>query len=194
MKKYFDIIYFNRKEIFIVLIMLIGFISFNIYNDSNVNSNVIEGIEVKEENLPDKIFIDIKGEVNSQGSYEIDHGKRIKDIIDLAGGLKESADTNNINLSEKLTDEMLIMIPKKQEQQVEPTIESNQVTFKDNKVSINVGSLTELMSISGIGKTKAHSIIDYRNKYGRFNSINDIMNVSGIGQATFEKIKDYIKV
>ena len=193
MKKYLDIIYFNRKEIIIVIVMLLGFVPFTFFSKSN-NDYVIEESIEKEEIMPEKIIVDIKGEVNSPGSYEIDQGKRIKDIIEIAGGLKDDASTDNINLSSKLTDEMLIVIPKKEE--VKDTNNQSIVINSqlDNKISINTANLNELMSISGIGKTKAQSIIDYRINNGRFNSINDIMNVSGIGKSTFEKIKDYIKV
>ena len=193
MKKYLDIIYFNRKEIIIVIVMLLGFISFTFFSKSN-NDYVIEESIEKEEIMPEKIIVDIKGEVNSPGSYEIDQGKRIKDIIEIAGGLKDDASTDNINLSSKLTDEMLIVIPKKEEEK-DTNNQSIVINSQlDNKISINTANLNELMSISGIGKTKAQSIIDYRINNGRFNSINDIMNVSGIGKSTFEKIKDYIKV
>lgn len=193
MKKYLDIIYFNRKEIIIVIVMLLGFISFTFFSESN-NDYVIEESIEKEEIMPEKIIVDIKGEVNSPGSYEIDQGKRIKDIIEIAGGLKDDASTDNINLSSKLTDEMLIVIPKKEEEK-DTNNQSIVINSQlDNKISINTANLNELMSISGIGKTKAQSIIDYRINNGRFNSINDIMNVSGIGKSTFEKIKDYIKV
>ena len=89
---------------------------------------------------------------------------------------------------------MLIVIPKKEEEK-DTNNQSIVINSQlDNKISINTANLNELMSISGIGKTKAQSIIDYRINNGRFNSINDIMNVSGIGKSTFEKIKDYIKV
>ena len=193
MKKYLDIIYFNRKEIIIVIVMLLGFTSFTFFSKSN-NDYVIEKSIEKEEIMPEKIIVDIKGEVNSPGSYEIDQGKRIKDIIEIAGGLKDDASTDNINLSSKLTDEMLIVIPKKEEEK-DTNNQSIVINSQlDNKISINTANLNELMSISGIGKTKAQSIIDYRINNGRFNSINDIMNVSGIGKSTFEKIKDYIKV
>lgn len=61
-------------------------------------------------------------------------------------------------------------------------------------INLNTASLTELMTLSGIGEVKAQAIIDYRDKNGAFCSIEEIMNVSGIGSKTFEKIKDRITV
>lgn len=59
------------------------------------------------------------------------------------------------------------------------------------KVSLNTGTLEELMTLPGIGEAKANSIIEYR-KEKKFEKIEDIMEVSGIGEAVFEKLKDYI--
>ena len=61
-------------------------------------------------------------------------------------------------------------------------------------VSINTASVTELTSLTGVGESKAKSIIEYREKEGPFKDIKDIMNVSGIGEALFAKIKDYIRI
>ncbi len=60
-------------------------------------------------------------------------------------------------------------------------------------VSINTGTLEELMTLSGVGESKAKAIIEYRNKK-KFETIEEIKEVSGIGDALFEKIKDNITV
>lgn len=65
---------------------------------------------------------------------------------------------------------------------------------ENKKISINTASSEELQTLSGIGESKALSIIKYREEFGLFNTIEDIMNVSGIGDALFEKIKDNITV
>lgn len=71
---------------------------------------------------------------------------------------------------------------------------SNEVVKDNNdKVNINIASKEELMTISGIGESKANSIIEYRNS-NKFTSIEDIKNVSGIGDSLFARIKDYITV
>ena len=66
---------------------------------------------------------------------------------------------------------------------------------KDNKIiNINTATLEELMTLSGVGESKALSIIEYRNNVGGFKSIEEIKNVSGIGDAAFEKIKNNITI
>ena len=65
---------------------------------------------------------------------------------------------------------------------------------ENKKISINTASIDELQTLSGIGESKALSIIKYREEYGLFNTIEDIMNVPGIGEALFEKIKDDITI
>jgi competence protein ComEA len=67
-------------------------------------------------------------------------------------------------------------------------------TEESKLVSINTATSDELQTISGIGKSKAEAIINYRTQNGSFKSIEDIKNVSGIGDSLFEKIKDYITI
>ena len=62
------------------------------------------------------------------------------------------------------------------------------------KVSINNASKEELMTLTGIGSSKADKIISYRQENGKFNSLEDIKNVSGIGDALYEKIKNNIEL
>lgn len=60
-------------------------------------------------------------------------------------------------------------------------------------ININTASLDELLTLTGIGESKAKSIIEYR-KENKFEVIEDIMKVSGIGQSLFDKIKENITV
>lgn len=208
MQKFKDFIYYNRKEIVITIIFLFVLLSYILITNNEKEEYVLENsIEIKdnlkekeetEKSTTQKIIIDIKGEVNNPGTYELEENERVIDAIEKAGGIKSSANTNDINLSEKVYDEMLIIIPSKEEK-IEiknNTIEkkNNTIEVKDNKISINKASLDELMTIKGIGKTKAQNIIDYRNENGSFKSIDELTNVSGIGKSTLDKIKNYIKL
>ena len=64
----------------------------------------------------------------------------------------------------------------------------------DGKVNINTADEKELMTIPGIGPSKAAAIIQYRNDHGNFKSPESLMEVSGIGQKTFEKLEPQITV
>lgn len=69
-----------------------------------------------------------------------------------------------------------------------------EVTLSSAKVNINMASAEELMSLTGIGPTKAQAIVDYRTNFGNFTSIDQLTNVSGIGEKTLAKIRDDITV
>jgi len=64
----------------------------------------------------------------------------------------------------------------------------------DGKISLNSATKEQLMTLSGIGESKAVLIIKYREDNGEFKNIEELMNISGIGEATFEKLKDFITV
>lgn len=192
------------------LYLIIGFIGVIIVFCflNNKNEEVVEDIslpleeetikeEVPEEEVKEKFKIDIKGEVVNPGVYEVEDGMIIDDAIKLAGGLKENADTMDINLSQKLTSEMVIVISSKSSEKGTSSeskvsvgsITSNKVNNSNGKVSLNTASLEELMTLSGIGEAKAKNIIAYRTATP-FTSIEELTNVKGIGEATFEKNKD----
>ena len=131
------------------------------------------------------IVVEIKGEVRHPGLYTLPHDTRVQDLISLAGGFTVDADTTTINLASKLTDGMVLVIPKKN---------SGVVNDVGSKININTATINELCTLNGIGEAIAQKIIDYRLNHGYFKSIEEIKNVSGIGDALFNKIKDDITV
>lgn len=150
------------------------------------------------------VKVDIKGAVEIPGLYEVKEGSRIEDVIKLAGGLTEDADTSFINLSKIVEDEMVIIIDTKEEiesnkeESVQKEISSNRkeeektIDSSNSKISINKASKSELLKIPGIGSVKAEAILQYRGTNGFFQKLEDIQKVKGIGSQTYEKIKDYI--
>ena len=219
------------KKIILILIgisiLLVGVIFILYKNNNNKNEEVIDIFKedetdiVTEEKLEEtevvkdtntKVIVDIKGMVENPGVYEVEKTKRVNDVILMAGGLKEGADTSLINLAKIVKDEMTIIIYSKEEilekykeeicicdcshitndACIESQKENNNIN--DILVNINTGDKEELMKIPGIGESKAESIIEYREKNGLFKTEEDIKNVSGIGETLFEEIKIHITV
>ena len=180
MQRIKDFIYYNRKDLIIGLLCFLVVLSFLNKSDSKdvIESASINDIEKKEEIIEKKIIVDIKGEVVNPGTYELNENDRIKDVIEKSGGLTNKANVDTINLSEKVTDEMLIVIPSK-DSNIKPVEEkktntTSNINVSDGKVSINKASIQELMTIKGIGESKAKAIIDYRSKNGLFKNIDEI--------------------
>lgn len=65
---------------------------------------------------------------------------------------------------------------------------------QSQKININTATVTELMTLDGIGEVKAKAIVEYREANGYFKSIDDLTLVSGIGVKTLEKNRDKITV
>ena len=159
-------------------------------NTSNETNNKDEKAEDKHD---EKIFVDVKGAVKHPGVFETTKDKRVKDLIEEAGGLLEDADTSTLNLSQKVKDQMVIYVLKHGEKPKQIS-DGGTSSSSGDVININTANLEQLMKISGVGKTKAEAIISYREKNGDFKKKEDITKVHGIGKATFEKIKDKIEV
>ena len=166
------------------------------YNDisfSNHKSDRIDNEEKNDDKQDEKIFVDVKGAVKNPGVFETTKDKRIKDLIDVAGGLLDDADTSTLNLSQKVKDQMVIYVLKHGEKPKQIS-DGGSSSSNTDVININTANLEQLMKISGVGKTKAEAIIEHREKNGDFKKKEDITKVRGIGKATFEKIKDKIEV
>lgn len=184
----------------------------------NKSNNKIINLKNKEE-VDSKIMVDVKGYVANPGIYTLNEGSRVIDAINAAGGAVNNADTSVLNLSKKLTDEMVIIVysyqevekfkeVKEEEKIVQSACEKgvndihndaciiNEIkedkTESNSLISINTATIEELMSLDGVGESKAKAIVEYREKNGPFEQIEDLLNVSGIGDSLLAKIKENI--
>lgn len=139
------------------------------------------------ENSNEDIIVHIDGAVNNPGVYTLKVGSRVDDIIKLANGFKNNANTKIVNLAKILNDGEKIYIYTNDEEIIENIV--------NNSKTININNCTkeELMTLPGIGVSIANRIMEYR-KNKSFNKIEDIKNVNGIGESKYNSIKDYINV
>lgn len=141
----------------------------------------------------DTIFVYVCGAVCNPGVYELPADSRAYEAVEQAGGMSEEAAGTAVNLAEVLTDGQKLQIPFQGEVSETQESASGEITI-DSRININTASMEELMTLKGIGQTRAEQILEYREKHGSFASTEAIMNVDGIKQGTYDKIKDNIKV
>lgn len=162
------------------------------------------------------LVVHICGAVSAPGVYELPAGSRIIDAVEAGGGFLPEADEACCNLAEEIVDGCQIYIMTKTEscadgqtekkagiqtspdsdmQTTDRNVRSNSAPALENGlVNLNTADVAALMTLPGIGESRAKAIISYREQHGAFAKIEDIMKISGIKQAAFSKIKDKITV
>ena len=162
------------------------------------------------------LVVHICGAVSAPGVYELPAGSRIIDAVEAGGGFLPEADEACCNLAEEIVDGCQIYIMTKTEscadgqtekkagiqtspdgdmQTTDRNVQSNSTPALDSGlVNLNTADVAALMTLPGIGESRAKAIISYREQHGAFVKIEDIMKISGIKEAAFSKIKDKITV
>ena len=162
------------------------------------------------------LVVHICGAVSAPGVYELPAGSRIIDAVEAGGGFLPEAEEACCNLAEEIVDGCQIYIMTKTEscadgqtekkagiqtspdsdmQTTDRNVRSNNAPALENGlVNLNTADVAALMTLPGIGESRAKAIISYREQHGAFAQIEDIMKISGIKQAAFSKIKDKITV
>lgn len=73
--------------------------------------------------------------------------------------------------------------------------ESAKIQVRDQAtININRASEGELVSLNGIGSSKAQAIILYREMFGDFKTVDELAKVKGIGAKTVEKNRGRLRV
>lgn len=189
-----------KKKILVAIIgigiIVTAFIYISIYF-----SNEEVAVQPAQEVDDAKIAVYISGAVKTPAvvKFNAHEDFRLVDAINAAGGMTELADTEMINLAEKIHDGQHIHVPTKDihfREIAAPSNEKNSSSnnFSDDLIDINTADEKELQQIKGIGPALAGRIIEYRESHGAFKSIDEIKKVRGIGEKTFEKMQDQIKV
>ena len=146
------------------------------------------------------VDVHICGAVERPGVYQVEEGSRVFQVVEEAGGFLEEAAPDYLNMADAVSDGMKLVVPYADEleagQAYGETGQAAAGVFASGpaKININTADKAALMTLKGIGESRAEDIIRYREQNGGFQKIEDIMNVSGIKDASFEKIRDDITV
>jgi len=124
-----------------------------------------------------KIKVKILGCVKKPGIYEIRKGTTLSELIEVCGYLEYADIATLDNIILKDGEEYYIPFRKVQ---------------NGEKININKASVEELCRLPYVSKSIAKEIINYRVKYGRFDTVEEIMNLKGIGEKRFIYIREYI--
>lgn len=209
---------FNKKQkIIIVIIGLMISIAFLYFiytkedsmvisTEENIEDNIEKNIADLEEDekttteTADEIIVHISGAVNKEGIVELEQNSRISDAINKAEGLKENADTKNINLAFKLEDGMKIYIPTIEETAKETAKENEQNENYHENDNLNQNMVDEtskyITSSSGVVSEE----INEQSGQNQNQKINintatqtELETLPGIGPSTSLKIINYRK-
>lgn len=172
-------------------------------SEEEIESETITASETTSEE-PQEIFVYVCGAVVSPGVYAIPEGSRICNLFQYAGGLTEEAAGDYWNQARILVDGEMIYVPTQEEAKERSDEEWDNAgglgvsqgidEGKDKKININTASIEELMTLPGIGESKALAILEYREEKGAFSSVEDLKEIPGIKDGVFAKIKKYITI
>lgn len=203
----------------IIILGVLGVLYFVINRSTDGYTNLSETKEVEEKETSGKdiIMVEVKGEVANPGVYTLKEDTIINELINQAGGLTKDAYTDNINLSKKLKDEMVVIIYKKsdfgkkvaskvvsQTSKVTSTTKSNITSdtcgtstsditaCTDNKKSVievneNSSDTTSSSDVKSNISTSSASKIVNINTA----TLSELMTLNGIGESKAKKIIEY---
>lgn len=141
------------------------------------------------------ITVVIEGAVDDPGLYTLPTGARLNDAIVAAGGLRDDADTNALNLAGRIGDGERITIPTRA---VAPTTapgatpDETSVMPTAGLININTAGVAELDQLPGIGPVIAQRIVDFREFFGPFTSTDQLAEVEGISVAMLDRLRPLV--
>lgn len=165
----------KAKMIFVVIVMLVlGVWLFPKQEEEVWIDHGKETIEV--------IRIEIIGAVDFPGVYHVFEPITVSEALVYGVKLAIDADLSSVSLSEVITRDRQIIIPRLHDETPEVKV----------KMNVNQASFKELITIPGMTESRAASLIIYRESHGDFKSLDELIHVKYIGVQTLEKIKPYL--
>ena len=120
-----------------------------------------------------QMMVHVDGAVKSPGLYTLQMANpRVNDAIQIAGGITEDANEQNINLASPVEDGQKIYIPRKGEENSTDVVSSQENNSAGNKqtgrttvVDINRATTDELTNLQGVGEGLAKRIVADRQEW-----------------------------
>lgn len=155
--------------------------------------------------------VSIQGLVRSPGLFRLAAETRIGEAVEAAGGQVPEADLSGINLAEKISDGLQILVTAEGSTVAVPGQAAPQPASgapsssgaaagpgaqadSAGTIDLNSADASQLESLPGVGPATAAAIVAWRESNGKFSSVEQLMDVRGIGLAKFEALKDAVRV
>jgi len=171
-----------------LVVTVVAIIAFStVENATSSQGNPYDGNTLVLDSKSD-LTVKIAGEVKSLGTYYMNEGNTLGDLIAKAGGATTNADPLAYDVSYTLKNGQSFYIA--------PLYDNSSTCSVTPiaKVNINSASADDLKNVPGFGTAIAAALVDHRASNGEFRRIEDIKDVSGIGEATFTRAKDHIRL
>ena len=187
----------QKKGLAIVAVLVVAISALFVTRGSS-QEVIAAPIEFDTPAISQSLTVDVAGAVKKPGVYSLPTNSRVVDAIRMAGGLRISADTSDINQARMLKDgEQIYVYPNSPSSSYSSrgsTRAKRAPVRVAGPVAINRASAKEFESLDGIGPVLAARIVSYRKTNGAFATIEDLKKVPGIGEITFAKFKEKLRV
>ena len=187
----------QKKGLAIVAVLVIAISALFVTRGSS-QEVIAAPIEFDTPAISQTLTIDVAGAVKKPGVYNLPTNSRVVDAIRMAGGLRISADTSDINQARLLKDgEQIYVYPNSPSTSYSSGGSSRAKRAPvrvSGPIAINRATAKEFESLDGIGPVLASRIVSYRKANGAFTAIEDLKKVPGIGEITFAKFKEKLRV
>ncbi|EGQ73813.1 DNA topoisomerase TopA [Actinomyces sp. oral taxon 448 str. F0400] len=140
------------------------------------------------------LLVHVAGAVGAPGVVSLPEGARVVDAIEAAGGAREDADTDQLNLARPVVDGEQVRVPVVGEvlEAASPGPQASSTASGGSgagPINVNTATASELEALPGIGPALAERIVSHREANGPFKSLDDLTDVPGIGKAKLEALR-----
>lgn len=208
----------NRSSVLIAILVLIGIgaVFANISDRARASDPeqalIIKPAETGGDETVDQnqagisVVVHVVGAVQAPGVYTLEGTARVFDAVEAAGGLREDASIDGVNMALPLVDGAQVRIPTQREIEETkhrdtfgvPTMTASetwglvmQETASTQLINVNTADAPALETLPGIGPSTSAKIIAEREANGPFRSLSDLSRVSGIGVKKIEALEGF---
>ena len=171
--------------LFFIALLILGILYFKFY---------YQPFPPPSEEFTKEVVVEVAGEVRNPGVYLFQNPPTLKEVIEKAGGLKETAQFDTASFSEILETGTLLTVTKESSREVKVKMErmaANKLLVFSIPLDLNRVSMEDLCLIPGIGESLAQEIITYRERRKGFRSVEELKNVRGIGGKKYKNLKGF---